>query len=127
MRYYSAKTDANQTEIVEALRAIGAMVYPTHRLGGGFPDLLVGWKGRLLLLEVKDGSKPPSARLLTDKEQGFHAAWTGYPVIVVESAEQAIAVVRDTDEQARRQRIIDACAEGYANAERRSARKAWMR
>jgi hypothetical protein len=32
-------------------------------VGRGVPDLLVGWRGTNLLLEVKDGNKPQSARI----------------------------------------------------------------
>lgn len=88
---YAAKADRNQPEIVAALRKIGAKVVPTHTIGQGFPDLIVTFNGRTLLLEIKDGQKPPSARKLTPDQETFHAAWTG-ELHVVESIEQAIAV-----------------------------------
>ena len=47
---YAAKTDANQQEIIDALRAIGAWVF---YIGRPF-DLLVGFRGRLYLIEVKN-------------------------------------------------------------------------
>ena len=92
----AAKVDANQPDVVSALRKIGAKVYVASSFGKGFPDLIVGFRGAFYLLEVKDGSKPPSARKLTPEQQEFHAEWAGYPVHVVESAEQAIAVVTGT-------------------------------
>lgn len=84
--------DANQGDIVRALRAAGASVAITSSLGDGFPDLVAGLRGRNVLLEVKDGSKPPSARRLTPDEEAFHRAWRG-EVVVVETAEQAIRAV----------------------------------
>jgi len=49
-----ARTDANQRDIVAALRAVGCTVRCTHQAGSGFPDLLVRTrKGRLVQLEVK--------------------------------------------------------------------------
>jgi|GEM_PF-5567154 len=57
----SARIDRNQPEIVEALRKLGASVQPLHTAHDGIPDLLVGYQGRNFLLEVKDGTKPPSA------------------------------------------------------------------
>jgi hypothetical protein len=88
----AAKVDANQAEIVAALRQIGASVQPLHAVGQGCPDLLVGWRGMVSLLEIKDGSKPPSARKLTPDQEKWHAAWRGQ-VAVVETVEQAIAAI----------------------------------
>ena len=89
----AARTDANQEEIVKALRKLGARVQSLARMGEGVPDLLVGWRGRLLLLEVKDGSRKPSELKLTPAEEEWHARWAGLPVYVVESVEQAIATL----------------------------------
>jgi Holliday junction resolvase len=89
----SAKVDANQTEIVQALRKAGATVQSLAATGCGVPDLLVGFGGATYLLEVKDGSKPLSARKLTPDQVEWHANWKGGPLVVVESAEQALSVV----------------------------------
>lgn len=88
----AAKVDANHSEIVAALRKIGATVTSTATVGKGFPDLAVGWRGMTLLLEIKDGAKPPSARQLTDDERKWHAEWRGHADIV-ESVEQALRAV----------------------------------
>jgi len=84
-----ARTDANQADLVEALRACGASVQPLHAVGRGCPDLLIGIGGHNLLLEVKDGSKPPSKRTLTDDQVRWHAEWRGQ-VCVVSSAVEAL-------------------------------------
>ena len=39
-----ARKDANQTQIVDALRGVGATVAITSMLGHGFPDLVVGYR-----------------------------------------------------------------------------------
>jgi len=88
----AAKVDDNQTEIVAALRKIGATVQPLHAVGQGCPDILVGWRGMNTILEIKDGKKPPSARKLTEDQERWHAAWRGQ-VTVVETVEQAIEAV----------------------------------
>jgi len=88
----AAKVDDNQTEIVAALRKIGATVQPLHAVGQGCPDILVGWRGMNTILEIKDGKKPPSARKLTEDQEKWHAAWRGQ-VTVVETVEQAIEAV----------------------------------
>lgn len=88
----AARVDDNQADIVAALRKIGASVQPLHAVGSGCPDLLVGWRGMTSLLEVKDGSKPPSARKLTPDQVKWHANWRGQ-VAVVETIEQAIEAI----------------------------------
>jgi len=88
----SAKVDRNQSEIVKALRKAGATVLPMHTLGRGAPDLAVGYQGRTLLLEIKDGSLPPSARRLTADEALFHEEWRGQ-VAIVESIEDALRAI----------------------------------
>jgi hypothetical protein len=89
----AARVDDNQQQIVEALRAIGATVRVVTQ-GGGLPDLLVGFRGNTILMEVKDGKKPPSARVLTPAEQKFFDEWRGGLVVVVNSIEEAIAVLK---------------------------------
>lgn len=85
--------DANQGRIVAALRKIGCTVAITSHVGNGFPDLLVGYQGRTVLLEVKDGDKYPSERKLTEAEAHFLATWTGGPAVVVENEQEALAAV----------------------------------
>ena len=89
----AAKVDQNQPEIVDALRKIGATVQPLHGVGAGCPDILVGYRGRNLLVEIKDGSKPPSARKLTPDQVEWHASWRGQ-VAVADSIDAAIAIIR---------------------------------
>ena len=55
-------------------------------------DLLVGWRERNYLVEIKDGEKPPSARTLTADQREWHAAWAGQ-VLVAESVEDAVTKV----------------------------------
>lgn len=90
--YGNHRIDANHTEIVAALRAVGCSVQDLAAVGGGCPDLLVARKGKMALLEVKDGKKPPSARRLNPLQQAWHNDWRS-PVHVVLSVEQALAVV----------------------------------
>ena len=89
----AAKVDANQTEIVKALRQVGASVQSLASTGKGCPDLLVGFRGVNWLLEIKDGRKVRSARKLTEDQVVWHQTWRGR-VYVVESAEQALEVIK---------------------------------
>ena len=89
----AAKVDANQAEIVSVLRDAGCMVRSLASAGDGIPDLLVGYDGKLHLLEVKDGDKPPSAQSLTEAQIDFFLEWQGYPVHVVNNPLRALLAV----------------------------------
>lgn len=89
----AAKVDANQQKIVEILRAAGATVQSLAAIGHGCPDLLVGWGGKTLLMEIKDGSKVPSAQKLTDDQIKWHGAWMGGPLAVVDGPEAALRML----------------------------------
>lgn len=88
----AARTDANQTEIVNALRGVGASVAVTSMLGDGFPDLTVGFRGENYLIEIKDGSKPPSKRKLTPDEKSFHNSWWG-KIDIVKNIDEALCAI----------------------------------
>lgn len=87
-----ARIDDNQNEIVKALRAVGASVAITSAVGQGFPDIVVGFRGYNYLIEIKDGSKPPSKRRLTVDEKDFHAAWNGN-VKVANDVDEALKII----------------------------------
>ncbi len=89
----AAKIDANQEQIVTALRAAGATVQSLAGVGKGVPDLLVGYQGQTLLMEVKDGHKPPSARLLTEDQLKWHGSWKGGAMAVVDSPDAALRMI----------------------------------
>lgn len=86
---HHGRTDATQKAIVAALRAYGATVAITSGVGSGFPDLVVGYRGTNLLLEVKRG---PGA-LLTPLQSKWFIAWRGR-VHRVNSVKDALDVLR---------------------------------
>jgi hypothetical protein len=90
------RVDANQSDIDRALRAVGASVQPLSSVGGGCPDRLVGFRGVNYLLEIKDGSKPPSKRKLTPDQVVWHGTWQGQKAVVksVDEALQAIGATK---------------------------------
>lgn len=95
MSYFrrDARVDANQPQIVEAFRDLGCsvlIVSPLKKCG----DLLVGKNKKNVLVEIKDGSKPPSARKLTKDEREFRDSWRGYAV-TVETLDDVIALVQE--------------------------------
>lgn len=90
----AARTDTNQARVIAALRGVGCAVHDTSRLGGGYPDITVrlpprAGGNRLWLVEIKDGSRPPSERQLTPAEAFFHDQFKPY-AIVIESVDQAV-------------------------------------
>jgi Holliday junction resolvase len=89
---YANRIDANQNKIVDAMRKVGAVVRIISQ-GDGIPDLLVGYKGYTILMEVKDGDKVPSARKLTEAEQKFFDDWRGGMLAVVNSVEEALEIL----------------------------------
>jgi Holliday junction resolvase len=91
----AARVDANHADVSRALTKCGAWVIDCSRVGEGFPDLIAVVRKKVLMIEVKDGSKPPSARKLTPLQVEFHAraAVNGVPVYVVESVDQAIELI----------------------------------
>ena len=91
---YANRIDANQNKIVDALRKAGAVVRIISQ-GDGIPDLLVGYKGFTILMEVKDGDKVPSARKLTEAEQKFFNDWQGGLLMIVNSPEEALEILEN--------------------------------
>ena len=76
---YARKVDANQSDIVEALRAIPeCSVLLLSSVGDGCPDLLIGYRGANLLVELKNpetlrGEKPETIA----RQQEFRDGWRG--------------------------------------------------
>jgi hypothetical protein len=87
----AARTDANHGEIVTTFRKMGFSVADTSRLGDGFPDCVIARNGLTALVEIKDGTKPPSKRELTPDEIIFRDAWKG-KYYIVESEADALYV-----------------------------------
>jgi Holliday junction resolvase len=85
MRHYGAKRDENEIEIVNALRAVGASV--THLSSKGIPDLLVSFRNKLYLMEVKK----PKAKLTPDQIK-FHENWNG-DIHIVRTVQEAIEIL----------------------------------
>lgn len=87
----AVRRDANEADIVAALEVAGAYVLRLSKP----VDLLVGFRRRWLLLEVKDGNKPPSRQCLTDDQVEFMADCQvlGLPAATVRSVAEALAAI----------------------------------
>jgi hypothetical protein len=94
IKRWAARTDANQADIVDALRAAGASVW----IIGQPVDLLVGVSGSpgiTLLVEVKTmtGKKAPRAKDHTRLQVEFLESWRGGPVATVCDVDSALRLV----------------------------------
>ena len=81
-----ARIDTNHKEIVKALREAGASVVSLASMKHGCPDLLCGYEGETLLMEIKRDSK---AKFTPDQLE-FMANWKGGAVSRVDSVDAAI-------------------------------------
>jgi len=88
------RKDSNHKEVVAALKQMGASVFDSSDVGKGFPDLVVGFLGVTHLVEIKDGSRSPSRRKIRASQQSFADGWGGSPVLLVESPEGALKLIK---------------------------------
>jgi hypothetical protein len=82
---YAARVDANQEQIVSALRGAGAYVWII-----GLPvDLLVGYKEHTFLVELKSGPR----KRLTKLQADFFENWSGSTLARIDSPEAALRMI----------------------------------
>ena len=86
----AAKVDANQPEIVAAFRKLGWYVLIISQLKNCC-DIIVSKRLQTWAIEIKDGSKPPSARKLTPGEEAFRSTWKG-EYAIVESIDDVMTI-----------------------------------
>ena len=82
---HAKRVDANQDQIVVALRAAGASVWIIS-----LPvDLLVGYKGHTFLVEIKTGSK----ERLTALQADFFESWGGGTLVRIDSPDADLRMI----------------------------------
>lgn len=86
----AARIDNVHTEIVDALRKMGASVQSLAGIGHGCPDLLVGYQGRDYVIEVKT-----KKGTLTEAELEWATAWKGRHRIL-RSVEDVVRWITET-------------------------------
>src|SRR5271157_3512036 len=91
MRKYG-RVDANHTAIITALRQAGITAFSIASIGNGKGDIVAGYQGINVLLEVKNPKQEPRKQRLTRDEIRHHREWNGQ-IAVVKTAEEAIAAV----------------------------------
>jgi hypothetical protein len=82
---HAKRVDANQDQIVVALRAAGASVWII-----GLPvDLLVGYKGHTFLVEIKRTAKSR----FTPLQRDFFESWCGGTLARIDSPDAALRMI----------------------------------
>ena len=84
---YHSKVDANQPQILKQLKQLGISYKPVHQIKG-FCDIIVGFKGKNYLFEIKPNDKAK----LTSGEQLFHDYWSGQ-INVVTSIDEILNIL----------------------------------
>ena len=83
------KVDSNQAQIIADLKKIGVSVLNLSRVGGGCPDILVGWQGKNILIEIKTAKGN-----LNDSQIEFFEQWKG-PKFVCKSINEIIEIINN--------------------------------
>jgi hypothetical protein len=93
----AARIDNSQTEIVDAMRAMGASVWPIK-----LPvDLAVGFRGHTILVECKSltETRTPRPKKYTKLQREFMAGWRGGPVATICDVDGAIRLLNAVGRQ----------------------------
>lgn len=93
MSRYAKKVDKNQSEIVKAFKALGASVFDASHIGGGFPDLVIGYRHTTVLVEIKSSEKAA----FTDPQLKFMENWKGSSVSRINDVDGAITLLKFLD------------------------------
>jgi endogenous inhibitor of DNA gyrase (YacG/DUF329 family) len=91
---YGAKKDANHNDIVDALQKVGAYVIDMSHVGGGFPDLIVGFQSKTILMEIKNPKTAYGRRGLNKNQLKWKEQWLGGTYCVVDGVEAAIRAIQ---------------------------------
>lgn len=85
--------DHNHQEIVRALRQYpGVSLFSIASLGKGIPDVVVGYRGVTLLVEIKS-----STGKLNTQQTLWHFRWHGSPVVILRSVKDADHLITNID------------------------------
>lgn len=83
------RLDSNHPEIVKALEDCGAGVQSLANLGDGVPDLLVAFRGRWHVMEVKAGKN----KLTADEQKWIDRFAPAAAVHIVHDVDEALRAV----------------------------------
>ena len=93
MTNYRKRVDENQKQLVHTFIALGASVLNLSTVGRGCPDLLIGYRGKSVLVEIKRDNKAT----FTDPQVKFMQEWRGGAVSRIDSVDAAIRLIKMLD------------------------------
>ena len=73
--------------------ALGASVLNLSTVGRGCPDLLIGYRGKSVLVEIKRDEKAA----FTEPQIKFMQNWRGGPISRIDSVDAAIRLIKMLD------------------------------
>lgn len=85
--------DENQKALIHTFIALGASVLNLSTVGRGCPDLLIGYRGKTVLVEIKRDTKAK----YTEPQVKFMQEWRGGAVSRIDSVEAAIRLIKMLD------------------------------
>lgn len=87
------RKDSNQQSIVNALKKIGASVVDASNIGGGFPDLIIGYHKKTYLIEIKNKDNWYGKRGGSTSQKTFRTDWKGDQIYTFTDVEQIIELL----------------------------------
>lgn len=93
MTHYKKRVDENQKQLVHTFIALGATVLNLSTVGRGCPDLLIGYRGKSVLVEIKRDAKAS----YTEPQIKFMQEWRGGAVSRIDSVDAAIRLIKMLD------------------------------
>ena len=87
----NAKVDLNQPLIVKQIRALGGYVLHCHQLKNAF-DILVGYNGKLYIIEIKNDAKGKLTSGEMKCKIGFELV--GVPYYTIYNIEQFLEITK---------------------------------
>lgn len=109
-RFFGRRRDANHFEIIKQFQQLGCTVIDVSQTPCGF-DILVGYGGLTMPVEIKTGKQKDAAKKLTDNEKRVHERWTGGARLV--TGPEAVAETVNTLRLWHRtlmQHLVNSCA-----------------
>lgn len=87
------RKDNNHKSIVNSLSQLpGIKIHDISSVGGGIGDILLGFRGKNFLFEIKNPEQCEAHKRLTSAEKKFHETWTGQ-ISTVESVEDILTAI----------------------------------
>jgi hypothetical protein len=90
---YGRKKDANHNDIVNVMTKVGASVIDMSHVGKGFPDLIVGFQSKTILMEIKNTKTSYGRKGLNKNQLEWKEKWLGGAYCVVDSPEAALRMI----------------------------------